>query len=424
MRKLIALFIALSLAFSLTSCFEEHFVPKDDVEHQVDRPKKQEPKEVIEIKQADTQEQSVTYLAADLLKSLYNGQDNVLVSPISVSIALGLTAGGASGETYSQFESLLGRGMPMDDTVGYLQRLSEELDDSENVGVANSLWIRDDKDAISVKKTYLEYADERFDAEVYTEPFDNRTVKKINSWVNDETDGMIKNLIDKIDPENVMFIINALSFDAEWERIYFKEDTRDSFIFFNSEGEGEKATGMYSTERTYIEDENTTGFIKNYKGGKYSFALLLPREEVGIDEYVKGFSGEKLSNLLANTQNVKVRTVMPKFTFEYSTELNESLRAMGLTDAFDEDKADFSRLGTTKAENLFISSVIHKTFIEVAEKGTKAAAVTSVTMNMTTSAPIVPEEVKTVTADRPFVFAIIDNSSNLPMFIGTVLSVE
>lgn len=420
MKKITALLLLVSLALSLTSCYPTYSIkgidPKIPNADVVD----------LDVTPSDYTATSAQYAIADMgaqmLKSLYKGDQNVLVSPMSVSLALGLTAGGAKGETLSQFEKVLGRGLSISEMTAFYKAFTQKLEESDRVeiDVANSVWVRDDESAITVNKDFLDFADEVFDADVYREPFNDKTVKKINNWVDDNTDGMIKKIIDEISVDTVMYLINALAFDGEWQREY--TDTSDFFKFINCAGEYETVTGMYSREAKYIEDENTTGFIKNYKGGEYGFAVFLPNEDVSINDYVSNITGEKLMNMLSSAQTVTVETKLPKFTFEYSANLNDTLKAMGLTDAFAPSTADLSGLGSSERGNLYIGNVLHKTFIEVAEKGTKAAAVTAVQVDAE-SAYIEPENIKRVTVNRPFVFAIIDTESNVPLFMGVVLSV-
>ena len=419
MKRIIALLLLVSLALSLVSCYSTYGlkdidtkIPKADV---VD----------IDVEPSDYTAESAQYAVADMgaqmMKSLYTGDQNLLVSPVSVALALGLTAGGAKGETLAQFEKVLGRGLTLNEMNTFFKALTQKLEESDKVeiNVANSAWLRDN--AITVNKDFLDFAEENFDADVYNEPFNNKTAKKINDWVDDNTDGMIKKIIDEISPDTVMYLINALAFDAQWQREY--TDTSDFFKFINCAGEYETVTGMFSKEARYIEDENTTGFIKNYKGGEYGFAVFLPNEDVSINDYVADITGEKLMNMLSSAQTVSVDAKLPKFTFEYSANLNDTLKAMGLTDAFNSSTADLSGLGSSEKGNLYIGKVLHKTFIEVAEKGTKAAAVTAVQVDAE-SAYMEPENIKRVTVNRPFVFAIIDTETNVPLFMGTVLSVK
>ena len=239
----------------------------------------------------------------------------------------------------------------------------------------------------------------------------------MNMWVNRKTDGMIGNIIDKIDPNNVMFLINAIAFDAEWENKY-NGSTNGTFTAFN----GIKSTVkmMSTSESKYIDDGKVTGFIKSYKDNKYSFVALLPYEESSINDYISTLTGESLLAEINSAQHISIETQLPKFSSQYSLEMKDALMALGMNTAFDENTANFSKLGKSSGGNLYIANIIHKTYIEVNEGGTKAGAST-VTGMANKGVAIVG---KAVILDRPFVYAIIDNSTNLPIFIGTVMDIK
>ena len=175
------------------------------------------------------------------------------------------------------------------------------------------------------------------------------------------------------------------------------------------------------TEMPYLEDQEATGFMKYYEGGRYAFAAILPKKGTSVIDYVKGLTSEKLTNLFKTAKDQEVSMTMPKFKTKYDSSLADQLKAMGIKDAFRLDKADFSKMGKSEIGGIYISDVIHKTFIDVTEKGTRAAAATAVEM-AAGCAPI--DDYKTVTLDRPFVYAIVDTQTNIPVFIGTLLTLE
>ena len=183
---------------------------------------------------------------------------------------------------------------------------------------------------------------------------------------------------------------------------------------------------MHSYEHKYLDDGNATGFVKDYAGCRYSFVALLPNEGVSLSDYVETLantSPEKLVTFLSSPKNATVEATMPKFGYDFEMKLNDTLASLGLSDAFDSSKADLSKLGNcSDGNNLYINEVLHKTHIEVGERGTKAGAVTSVEVN--TEASMYPEEIKEVTLDRPFVYIIFDNETSTPIFIGSVTDIQ
>ncbi len=357
--------------------------------------------------------------AVSLFKAGIEAEKNTLISPVSVLYALAVAANGAKGETREQMEEVLG--MPIPELNAYLKAYMNALPQSTKakLSIANSVWFTDDE-RFAVERDFLQTNADYYGADIYKAAFDDGTLKAINTWVKDNTDGMIENILDEISPEAVMYLINAMAFDAEWQDIYFETQINDG-VFVNENGEEQNVKMMRSEEHYYLEDDNATGFMKHYANSKYAFAALLPQEGISVEEYVAGLTGEGLASMLEGDRWATVYAAMPKFESEYSIEMSGILSSMGMTDAFDQREADFSGLGSSTAGNIFISRVIHKAFISVDERGTKAGAATVVDM-APGAAPV--EEIKEVTLDRPFVYMIIDCEANLPLFMGTMKSVN
>ena len=345
---------------------------------------------------------------------------NTLISPLSVLCALAMTANGAEGDTLSGMESVLG--MSVDDLNLYLYSYLSALPNGEKykLSVANSIWFTDD-DSFTVNRDFLQLNADYYGADIYKAPFDSSTLRDINNWVNQNTDGMIPKILDMIPKEAVMYLINAIAFEAEWMKYYEKHQVRDA-EFTKDDGTKQTVDMMYSSEGRYLEGDNEIGFVKYYSGSKYAFAALLPDEGMSIEEYVASLSGEELNAILSGAVSATVNTAMPKFEVEWSAELSEILAAMGMYIAFDPDLADFSSLGTATDGNIYIDKVIHKTYIKVGEKGTRAGAATAVAMNKAEAGE--PIEPKKVYLDRPFVYMIIDCENNVPIFIGALAEVE
>ncbi len=355
-----------------------------------------------------------------LFKESFEANKNTLISPLSVLSALAMTANGADNKTLAQMESVLGADAST--LNAYVKSYMDALPTGEKykLSLANSIWFTDDE-RFTVSEDFLQTNADYYRADIYRAPFENATCRDINSWVKEKTDGMIEKILDKIPYDAVMYLINALAFEAEWQEIYEKHQVRDAK--FTTENDVERTVDMmYSSESRYIEDGKATGFIKHYSGGKYAFAALLPNKGVSLAQYVDTLDGEKLYKMLSEPTSCTVETGLPKFEFEYSTEIADVLKGMGMTDAFSPFNADFTRLGSSTHGNIFISRVLHKTYISVGERGTKAGAVTVVEMK--DAAAAMPIEPKYVTLDRPFVFMLIDTETNLPFFIGTVTDIN
>lgn len=346
--------------------------------------------------------------------------ENVLISPLSIQLALAMTANGAEGETKAEMEDLLGGDIALEDLNEYLYSYVNSLPSEEKykLQIANSIWFRDDEGRLQIEKDFLQYNADYYGAQAYKAAFNDQTLKDINAWVKDHTDGMIDKILEQIDDYAVMYLINALVFDAQWQTVYDKSQVYQG-KFTNIGGEEKSVDMMHSEEMTYLQDANATGFIKPYRDGKYSFAALLPNEGVDIYDYVSGLTSEDLLNTLNNAQSGMVIVTIPKFRYEYELTMNDVLKDLGMSSAFSGRTADFSKMAHSSRGNVYIGEVLHKTFISVDELGTKAGAVTKVQMN--DECAVMSEWV--VNLNRPFIYMIIDNETNLPVFIGTVLDI-
>lgn len=362
---------------------------------------------------------AVTDFGVRLFQESLAGGENVMISPLSVLYALAMTANGAKGETLAQMEAVLG--LPVDELNPYLHTLMEALPSGKKakLDVANAIWFRDSEE-FTVERDFLQANADWYGAGLYKAPFDAGTCREINDWVSRRTDGMIPSILDRIPESAVMYLINALAFEAEWEKVYRESQVRDG-IFTREDGTAEAVKLMYAEESRYLEDEHAAGFLKYYAGRQYAFAALLPEEGVTVADYATTLTGEHLRDLLESARAEEVRTAIPVFESEYSVEMSGILKAMGMTGAFDMDAADLSGIGTTENGKLFISQVLHRTYISVDATGTRAAAVTVAEADAGSDMPL--EEPKTVYLDRPFLYLLIDCGTNLPIFIGAVMDV-
>ena len=366
-----------------------------------------------------SQNADVTDFAVRLFRASEKSGENTLVSPLSVLCALAMTANGAQGETLEQMEAVLG--MTAEELNGYLSSYVKNLPQGEKykLSLANSIWFTEDKH-FTVNQDYLQINADYYGADLYQAPFNDQTCKDLNNWVKQNTDGMIPKILDRIPPEAVMYLVNALAFEAEWSEIYKEHQVRDG-KFTREDGTKQNVEFMYSSEGAYLEDENAIGFIKYYKGGKYAFAAMLPNEGVSVSDYIASLDGKSLNAMLADPHHATVYASIPKFEMEYSVEMSEILKGMGMPRAFDPDNAEFEGLGTSADGNIYISRVLHKTFISVGEKGTKAGAATVIAM--LNGAAAEPQEPKQVYLDRPFVYMLIDCENNIPFFTGTMMDI-
>lgn len=270
-----------------------------------------------------------------------------------------------------------------------------------------------------MQQQFLQTSANYYGAKIYRSSFNLATLSASNDWVKDETNSMIEDILDEIPDEAMMYLINALAFDAEYLTINSEDQIGES-TFTPEDGENDAVRMMFSTESKYLDDGKATGFIKDYAGGRYAFVALHLNERTSVSDYLATFTGESLHALLHDVEETPVFTMMPKFESEYKIELSELLEDMGMEDAFDEKLDDLKGLGTSLEGNLYISRVIHKTSISVNERGTKAGAATAVEVALESAAL----EPKAVRLDRPFLYLIIETESMLPLFMETMMSLN
>lgn len=360
------------------------------------------------VKPDDAFKSAYDNFSVELLKKCFDSKSNTLISPLSVSSALTMTANGANGQTKDEMEKVLGSGMPLDELNKYLSSFSGSLTSGEDFKLknANSIWFIKDNN-FNVNNEFLQTNADFYHAEIYKRAYNSEIVNDINNWVSEHTDGMIDKLLDNGDALSNIALINATAFDAKWENYYYDNFVEDG-TFTDANGNEQSVTMLISEESEYINDDNCTGFIKKYKGGKYGFAAILPDSNVSISDFVGLLNGDKLFKMLQNAESTNVVAKMPKFEYEYSAELSEALKALGMPTAFS-DSADFSGISGDK---LLISDVLHKTKISVTEEGTRAVAATGVVMSAA------PDGDKQVILNRPFMYMILDNETMLPLFAG------
>ena len=413
MKRIIALMLVLAFSLGLTACSQ---VSANDLMKDVPA------KAVDVLPDMDAGATTAADFGVRLFQTSMEEGKNTLISPLSVLYALAMTANGAEGETLAQMEQVLG--MDVDNLNSYMLAYLDLLPETKDykMSLANSIWFKDDPDFI-VEQRFLQTNADYYGAGAYKAAFDEGTRNDINNWVKEHTDGMIPEIIDEIPDEAIMYLVNALAFDAKWADEYEEHQIREG-RFTMEDGTRQDVDMMHSEEYTYLEDDLATGFIKYYKDRKYAFVAMLPNEGVSVSQYVDSLTGEHMRELLNNPQDVTVFASIPKFETEYDIEMSEVLQEMGMTDAFDWRVADFSRLGTYNVDgmNICINRVLHKTFISVSEQGTRAGAATAVEMVAEGAMEIV--EFKEVVLDRPFVYMLIDCETNLPFFIGTMMNVN
>ena len=430
-NKFLILVLCMCIGLSVTACSTEKVVTQYDpaeVPPEVEEEMKKEAEEAVKKleKMKDTSDK-VKNVSMELFKESVSDGKNSMISPVSILMAMAMAENGAAAGSRTQIEKAFG--CTTEELSDWLKNWMTSLKSGTNtrMNVANSFWFRD-TEGLEVKEDYLNTIKDCLDAQAYKAAFDEGTKEAINNWCDENTYGMIKKVIEEISPEDMAIIINATAFEGAWLVPYAEHQVEEGETFYTEYGSEENADMLYSEEGFYIEgkieNKAVTGFKKSYEDD-YSFVALLPEEGTAVADCVKDLDGSTFASLLNNGRYEKVNTVIPEFTSEYTVNnLISTFEKMGIKDIFSPDMADLSNMATAAAPggdaayNLYISKILHKTFIEVNRKGTRAAAVTGMVAGCTSLEK--PEEIHNVRLDRPFMYAIIDDVTATPIFIGTV----
>ena len=360
--------------------------------------------------------------AIDLFKATYKNQDetNLFISPLSVDMALGMTWNGAAGETKTEMQAALrNQGYTPEDINEYAKTLREALinvDPSTKLTIANSIWYRSD---FNVEQSFIDVNKANYNAEVKALDFTSpNAVKEINNWCSTNTNNKIPTILDFISPDDVMYLINAIYFKGIWKYQFEIKDTQD-LPFTKENGTTQNVKMMRQTENlSYSADENARYLEMPYGNKAFSMIIALPQPEKELKDIIQNMTSDSWDDATKNMQPTSINLQLPRFKLACEYKMQGSiLPDMGMKLAFDDDLANFT--GINKGGNLYISSVIHKTFVEVNEEGTEAAAVTAVEVVSTSIGPTTPIPTDFF-VNQPFLFAIRENSTGVILFIGKI----
>ena len=334
---------------------------------------------------------------------------NIFISPLSISIALTMTYNGAVGETERAMVKVLEIGGLDRDTVNHsnaaLRNSLEDPDPKVEISIANSIWSRQ---GVEFNADFLERNRVFFGAEVASLDFSApQATETINEWVNTNTNGKIEKIVDRISPQTLLFLINAIYFKGNWQDEFDKSQTRPG-IFHLSDGNEKRVQMMRREgEYPYFRGENFEATSLPYGDGRLGMYIFLPNRDSNLNKFLGNLNAGNWGDWISQFQDRRHDMILPRFKLEYEVSLNDTLEALGMGIAFGSG-ADFSGMGPS----LFISEVKHKTFVEINEEGTEAAAVTAVV-----GVKSIPSVFR---VDRPFFFAIYDAETETILFMGTV----
>jgi len=353
--------------------------------------------------------------AFSLFKEIAASEDkaNFMISPVSASLVLGMVYNGAEGDTQKAFANTLNYG---DATLEETNVVNKNIIDNltytgsgSTFKIANSIWIRN---TFPVKDSFISLNEEFYNAKAANMDFgDPQTLNTINNWVSDNTNNKIPAILDNIDPSMVLYAINALYFKSDWKYRFDPDKTKN--LPFHGDGGQTKSVAMMAMEQNlpYYANDMFASVLLPYKNDKYTMSLLLPNEDKSVSDIIDMMDSKRWDQWHDAYTQAEVTVTMPKYTFSYKKKFNDALINLGLGIAFT-DGADFKGISDLSTK---ISFVLQKTFIEVNEKGTEAAAVTAIGIELTSAVPS-----NNLVFDRPFLFVITEKETGSICFIGKV----
>lgn len=346
---------------------------------------------------------------------------NLIVSPTSVSLALGMLVNGAKGETKEELLKALrasGKSVQaLNDENAALALALQKTDSDTTVSVANAIWLNEEQ-AEQINPNYTDTLKKDYLANAEKIPFDDTGKDKINNWVSDKTKGKIPTLISQLDKRRFAYLINAIYFHSKWQRAFEAKLTRPEPFHLLS-GKTDQAPMMHQLGKyAYLKAAGYEAIELPYKGDEYALVIVLPNKEKNLDALIEQLSSDEIAQWDQHFSMKSCDLALPKFKFEKKFGLIEPLKQMGIRQVFDEHHSDLTKM-VKNNNNAYVSEAFQKAMFELDEEGTTAAAATAIGITLTTSVqqPKLPIPFK---ADRPFMFVLRHKPSGTNLFMGTV----
>lgn len=384
-------------------------------------------------KMSDEQSTALTNNAIAIFGKLHEEKEDTLISPLSIQYAIAMLTDAAGKQTLQEISDFCGLSKEeMDMALGYVlgnQLIPETPDEDEMVPeyrnifkITNSLWSNADSLPLNISESLREKLNEHYNADLFKAKLSSdEGITQLNEYIEDNTLGLISQMFDEpLNSEVVAVLLNTIGFECGWAEV-FNEAVPDQ-EFINDDGVKSKVALMYSDDQKYVESDTATGvcldftpYSEEHSQRRYSMFAVMPKEGL-LQDYLDNLSTEELTAITQVQEDKVAHVYFPKFDFDQNLSLTAALKELGIATAFT-DASDIN-LTDNKYSRQKISDAIQKTKIEVAENGTKAAAVTALMMK-TCGIVIDEREVKELSFNKPFFYMIWDNINNIPIFMGT-----
>jgi serine protease inhibitor len=345
-----------------------------------------------------------------------NEPKNRMISPLSVSLALAMLYNGAEGNTKRQMEEILHKSNLSAEDINQSYKLMVEglssHDPKVELSISNAIFYRN---TFAVKPDFISTNQNFYQAEVSGLDFTNttQTLETVNGWVNTKTKGKIDKIIEEVSDNAVMYLLNAIYFNGEWKYRFDSKETFDMTFRKEDQSTIQVPTMQIENPFNYLSNENFKLLEMPYGSGKYSMLIFLPEDGRTTDDVISQLSADNVNDWISKMTEQKKKVYLPKFEFKFDDSLVDELETLGMTDAFNASAANLS--GISDKAQLVVSEVKHKSYIKVDERGTEAAAVTGITIEVTSVGPD-----NSFRVDHPFVFAIREKDTQAILFIGKV----
>lgn len=369
-----------------------------------------------------TEEMTESLLDAgfSLFQNSVQKEENSLLAPYTTLMALGMLENGAAGQTLDEIQNFLG-GYSLSEINGAFAALSNKLNGYTKLTCSskNSIWLKR-FEAFAPREYFLKVNATYYGADLFMADFSrDNTLNKMNEWMKAATDGKVVRPIKHIDDKTAIYLLSSLNFKGDWLNAYKSNDVLGG-DFLLANGEKQNVKYLYSKEN-YLTSDKAEGFIKSYADNKCSFIAIRPTDGTSIYDYVKNLDSESFKKIIHSKSTQKAIVAIPKFTYESDIDLSMSLKNLGVATCFDEANADFSKV-FDEGKNLYLSKILQQNYIQIDEKGTSSAAKNTSEVNEVTA--IEEETEKSIILNSPFLYAVIDNETKLPVVIGVVEEVK